>query len=82
MIHSDGLVFALVGPDDRIFLKASEDLAEALRAEGSERFEFSRKDGRITRTGYWTLPDSALDDPEEACAWARRSLAANHPDFS
>ena len=25
--------------------------------------------------GYWTLPEMALDDPDEAVAWARRSLA-------
>ena len=24
---------------------------------------------------YWTLPDAALDDPEDASAWARRALA-------
>ena len=24
--------------------------------------------------GYWTLPESALDDPDEALSWARRSL--------
>ena len=25
--------------------------------------------------GYWRLPDSALDDPEEAAAWGRKALA-------
>jgi TfoX/Sxy family transcriptional regulator of competence genes len=25
---------------------------------------------------YWRLPDSALDDPDEARGWAERSLAA------
>ena len=23
---------------------------------------------------YWRLPESALDDPDEAAGWARRSL--------
>ena len=25
---------------------------------------------------YWSLPDSAVDDPDEAVAWARSSLEA------
>lgn len=24
--------------------------------------------------GYWTLPETALDDPDEAVVWARRAL--------
>ena len=27
-------------------------------------------------TSYWSLPESALDDPEEAGDWGRRALAA------
>ncbi|MDA9347626.1 TfoX/Sxy family protein [bacterium] len=26
---------------------------------------------------YWTLPDAAMDEPELACDWARRSLLQN-----
>ncbi len=81
-LYADGCVFGIVGPEDRVFIKAADGLADALRDEGCERFEFERKDGKIAHMGYWTLPDTALDDPEEACAWARRSLAANHPGFS
>ena len=25
---------------------------------------------------YWSLPESAADDPDEALAWARASIAA------
>jgi DNA transformation protein len=25
--------------------------------------------------GYWRLPESALDDPEEAVMWGRKALA-------
>lgn len=81
-LYADGLVFGIVGPEERVFIKASDGLADALREEGCERFEFTRKDGKVARMAYWTLPDTALDDPDEACDWARRSLAANHPGFS
>lgn len=81
-IYADGRVFGIVDAADRVYLKATDGLADSLRDEGCERFSFTRKDGRIAHMSYWTLPDTALDDPDEACAWARRSLAANHPGFS
>jgi len=28
--------------------------------------------------GYWRLPDSALDDPDEALRWGRKALAVAH----
>ncbi len=81
-IYREGRIFAIVGPEDRLYLKAAGPLAEALAAEGSAQFLYERSSGKPARMGYWTLPDSALDDPEEACAWARRALAAADPGFS
>ncbi len=75
-LYSAGRIFAIVGPDDRIFLKASGPLADALAAEGSEQFTYD-KGGKPARMGYWTLPDVAIDDPEAACDWAKRVLAAS-----
>lgn len=79
-LYSDGRIFAIVA-DDRVFLKAGGALAEALAAEGSQQFTYARPD-RTVAMGYWSLPEAAADDPEAACDWARRSLAANHPGFS
>ncbi len=81
-IYRDGQIFALVASDDRVFLKASGPLAEALAVEGSEQFCYARAGRATTRMGYWSLPEAALDDPEAACAWARRVLAFHDPDFS
>lgn len=75
-LYCDGQVFAIVTGDERIFLKAHGSLAEALAGEGSQQFSYTRKDGVTARMGYWSLPDGALDDPGEACAWARRALDA------
>jgi DNA transformation protein len=75
MLYRDGQVFALVS-DDRIYLKAAGPFAGSLAAEGAEQFLYTRKDGVTARMGYWSLPDPALDDPEAACDWARRALAA------
>jgi len=81
-IYREGRVFAIVGPEDRIYLKAVGPLADALAAEGSEQFVYEKASGKLARMGYWTLPDVALDDPDEACAWARRALSAADPRFS
>jgi DNA transformation protein len=80
-VYADGRIFAIVGPEDRIFLKAAGPLAAAMAAEGSAQFVYDRA-GRASRMGYWTLPDAALDDPAVACAWARRSLDAAARGFT
>jgi DNA transformation protein len=80
-LYADGRIFAIVTGDDRIFLKAAGAFAEALAAEGAEQFTYARADRGTAAMGYWSLPEAAADDPEAACEWARRSLAANHPGF-
>lgn len=67
-------MFALV-VDDTLYMKADAELARAYAEAGSEPFRYATGDGSRTLTGFMRLPDSALDDPEEALAWARRSLA-------
>jgi DNA transformation protein and related proteins len=74
-IYSEGTIFALIGPGDAIMVKARGAMAEALEAEGSEQFR--TYEGKTVNMPYWTLPESALDDPDEAADWARRSLAEN-----
>ena len=73
-VYSRGQVFCLVTSDERIYLKARGPLAEALAAEGSERFAYARANGRVDAMNYWTLPEPALDDPDLASGWARRAL--------
>lgn len=75
-VYSRGRVFAMMMGDGRIRLKAKGALVQALEAEGSEQFAYSRKDGKLVRTGYWTLPETALDDPDAAADWGRRALVA------
>ena len=74
-IYSDGVIFALIGPGEALLLKARGRLADDLAAEGCDQWRYAGKSGTSTRMPYWTLPDAALDDPEDASAWARRALA-------
>ena len=48
--------------------------AQAFVDAGSRQFTYPTKDGRMMSMGYWSVPEPALDDPDEAVAWARRSL--------
>ena len=73
--HAGGTIFAMIGPEDRILIKARDELADALKAEGSEQFVYDGHKDKVTAMPYWTLPDAALEDPETACDWARRSLS-------
>ncbi len=75
-IYSDGVIFALMKSDTQMLLKAQDPEFEAkLTAMGSEKWTYPRKNGGISSMPYWTLPDSALDDPDLANVLAREALA-------
>ncbi|MFN4025777.1 MAG: TfoX/Sxy family protein [Hyphomonas sp.] len=77
-VFRDGVMFALLA-DDQIYLKADAGLRADLLAEGGEPFLWTRpSDGRVMDLGYAGLPSAALDDPDEACQWARRALTVAH----
>ena len=67
--YAAGVMFALLD-DGVVWLKGDEAFVEA----GSRQLTYPTKDGCTMSMGYWTLPETALDDPDEAVAWARRSL--------
>jgi DNA transformation protein len=60
--------------DDTLYMKTDAALAARYAEAGSEPFVYEKK-GRRTEMSFWRLPDAALDDPSEACDWARASLA-------
>lgn len=68
----DDAMFGLVA-DETIYMKTDADLAKAYADAGSEPFTYSGS-GRTVEMSFWRLPDSALDDADEALDWARRSL--------
>ena len=74
-VFRDGLMFALLG-DDTIYLKTDATLRADLEAEGCAPFLWTKPSaGEEIDMGYVSLPSSAMDDPDEASAWARRALA-------
>jgi DNA transformation protein and related proteins len=75
--YAEGVMFLLIA-DDAIYLKANEALKTELRAEGCGPFVWTPENGpragEQVEMGYWRLPDSALDDPDEAAVWGRKAL--------
>ncbi|MBX3509768.1 MAG: TfoX/Sxy family protein [Hyphomonadaceae bacterium] len=77
-VYAEGVMFALLA-DDTIHLKVDDALKRDLREEGSGPFVWTPSSGpragEKIDMGYWRLPDSALDDPDEAARWGRKALA-------
>jgi DNA transformation protein len=59
-----------------VWLKADEVNAPLLVDAGSRQFTYPTKDGATMAMAYWSLPESAVDDPDEASDWARKSIDA------
>ena len=74
-VYANGLIFALLD-DGMVWLKADEINAPLLIEAGARQFTYPTRDGALMAMAYWSLPESALDDPEEAANWARQSIAA------
>ena len=74
-LYSDGMVFALGGAD-QIWIKADAQTQPLFEEAGSRPFRYQGKN-RTVQLPYWSLPDKALDDPDEALKWARLGLAAS-----
>ena len=72
-VYSHGLIFALLD-DGLIWLKADDTTVPALEAAGSRQFTYPGKDGAVMSLGYWSLPESAVDDADEAVRWARAAI--------
>ncbi|WP_342070677.1 TfoX/Sxy family protein [Yoonia algicola] len=66
-LYLDGTVFALMSSDSTLYLKAKGDVAQALAADGATQFH---------NMPYWSIPEAALDDSQEACTLARRTFAS------
>jgi len=72
-VYANGLIFALLD-DGVVWLKADEVNAPLLAAAGSRQFTYPTKGGATMAMAYWSLPEGAVDDPDEATDWARKSI--------
>jgi DNA transformation protein and related proteins len=70
-----GRTFALILQGE-LWIKVDAETDARFAETGSPRFSYGRKDGRVVDVAYRRLPETALDDPDEALAWARLGLQA------
>lgn len=73
-VYDGGLMFALAF-DGEIFLKTSDETRPRFMVAGSEPFRYVAR-SRERETGYWKLPDVALDDEVALREFAELALAA------
>jgi DNA transformation protein len=78
-VYAEGVMFALVTGYGEICVKTDDAMREDLRAAGCSPFRYTfpsgPRAGETVEMGYWRLPESALDDPDEATEWGRKALA-------
>lgn len=72
-LYVDDAMFAMI-IGDAIFMKADKPLAEAYSKAGSEPFTYDTKKGIRTIPGLMSLPESAVEDPDEVLSWAQKSM--------
>lgn len=72
-VYFDGLI---VGVDlyDEVMLKGDEVSGPELEAAGAKRWVYSGKSGTPVAMPYWSIPDSAIDDPDELATWTRKAF--------
>lgn len=63
-IYHQGLIIAL-DLRDEILLKADETSAPSFKAAGSVQWSYEGKKGKPVLMPYWSIPDAALDEPDE-----------------
>jgi DNA transformation protein and related proteins len=77
-LYAGAVMFGLID-DGRIYLKTDHGLQRELAAAGAVSWIYTERKGPKAGipqpTSYWSLPESAIDDAEEAMDWGRRALA-------
>jgi len=74
-IHFGDQMIALVA-DGVLHMKADAETIPAFEAAGSRPFTYLAKGRPRVITSYWTIPESALDEPEEFRSWAEMAVDA------
>jgi DNA transformation protein len=73
-LYRNGVGFGILD-DDTFFIKADKVFGAELKSQGCKPWVYSiAKDGSVREIAYWSLPDTAADDGDEAVRLVRRSF--------
>lgn len=73
-VYFNGIILA-IETDSEIFLKADAISAPQFEAAGARQWTYDGK-GKSVKMPYWTVPDAALDDPDELKNWTKLAYEA------
>lgn len=73
-VYRDGVIIAIV-IDEAIYLKVDDATRAAFEAAGCEPFMYEAR-GKVVPMSYWSVPEDALDSPQEFRPWAQRAWEA------
>ena len=73
-VYRDGVIVGIV-IDEAIYLKVDDATRAEFEAAGSEPFVYEAKGKRVPMS-YWSVPEDALDSPQEFRPWAQRAWEA------
>lgn len=73
-LYHDGLMIGLVA-DETLYLKTDEISRPRFLAAGCEPFVYDRQCKPIEMS-YWTVPESAMDSPQDMRPWLRLAFEA------
>ena len=74
-LYAGEVLFALAD-DDAIWIKVDDAVEPLFVAEGPPLLSYSSKAGEVMTMPYRRLPETALDDPDEAVRWAKLGVEA------
>jgi len=72
-LYFEDAMFAVIF-GDALYMKSDAALGRLYEKAGSTAFVYETRAGARRINGLMSLPDAALDDPDEALIWAQRSL--------
>ncbi len=73
-IFRDDRMFGLV-TGGVIYLKTDAETVDRFKDAACRPFAFTRQ-GKPTETSYWSVPEAALDDPDDMLSWAELAWEA------
>jgi DNA transformation protein and related proteins len=74
-IYHHGVIFAIELRGE-MMLKADAESAPQFEEAGARQWAYEGKTGKPVLMPYWSIPDAALDDPDEMTHWARLAYEA------
>lgn len=72
-IYHDGVIVALILRGE-LMLKGDDQVGPEYEAAGGRHWVYTHsRHGKQVAMPYWSVPESALDDPHEMTMWARKA---------